>query len=427
MSEGLRLVAAAIIAGSAGSLIQMDRGMFVEGEQAVYDFVRQHYRQYRSLPETATIQTELGVRLPRAEEPLSFYVDKVYERHQYNQIRERYETFREGMARRDMEAVSSSVRDMGSVIRASHRRGEEILDIRQAFELADSRLVATRGLGGITGIEVGWPTYDRTTGGYQRGDLISIVGRPSLGKTFVMLRQAWYAHTQGHSVLFVTTEMSAEQIARRHVSLAMGIDPTALRNNTISTYTHRRIRSFYRDMADVEGFKIFSVGMKAGVASVEALVHEYEPDFVAIDGMYLLRPSSTLRTSNKTERISAVLDEVKGMALEVNRPFLVSTQFNRAAGKGGSDGSLENIGFTDSIGTHSSVVVAVQEGPTDNHRHSRWLSFLKGREGESGRVAINFKFAPVDMSELDWDEANPGQNQTAGAGRAAGANVDWMG
>ena len=35
---------------------------------------------------------------------------------------------------------------------------------------------------------------------------------------------------------------------------------------------------------------------------------------------------------------------------------------------------------------------------------SRELDFLKGREGEAGKFYINFKFRPVDFSEIPREE-----------------------
>jgi hypothetical protein len=75
-------------------------------------------------------------------------------------------------------------------------------------------------------------------------------------------------------------------------------------------------------------------------------------------------------------------------------------QYNRQAGKDGKDGSLENIGFTDAVGMHSSVVAGLRHGPSTNPKDSRALDFMKGREGESGVVNIHFKFAPVNFGEM---------------------------
>lgn len=422
MSDGLRVIAAAISAASASTLISLPEAMFVDGEVSALTFVKHHYRQYRELPEARTVQEETGVRLPAATENLAYYVDRVYERHEYNQIRARFEGLRNGLASMDMPAVSSAVAEMHRVTRQRQRRGQEVVNLAEAAQMVQDRLTRTRGMGGITGIETGWPGYDATTGGYQRGDLITMVGRPELGKTYLLLRQAWKAHEAGSNVLFVTTEMGAEQIGRRHASIALGINPYYLKINQVSTATERRLSEFYRSMAGVDRFKIFSVGMNSQTSALEAFLQEYDPDLVVVDGPHLMKPTNAGRGMSRTERITAVFDELKALTLEVDRPFLVATHLNRVSGKGGADASLENIGYSDAIGTHSSIVTALQFGPTTNPRASRWLNFLKGREGEHGKFAINFKFAPLDMDEFTPD----GEDGEEGQPAAPTANVDWM-
>jgi replicative DNA helicase len=228
------------------------------------------------------------------------------------------------------------------------------------------------------------------------------------------------AHKAGHNVVFVTTEMGVEQIARRAAAIALGINPTLLKTGNISTHLLRRIQTYCQDFIGAERFRILSVGMNARVSVVDALCQEVGPSIVFIDGVYLLRPTDVGRNASRVERITGVFDEVKALTLDAGVPFVVTSQFNRQAGKSGKDGSLENIGYTDAVGTHSSIVVALKSGPTQNPAHSRVFDFLKGREGETGEVAINFKFAPLDMNEMSEEERQD-------EGVSTEESVAWMG
>lgn len=423
MSDGLKLISAVIANGASGALLQIEPTILIENERTAYDFVRGHFRSYRELPTAQTVQEETGIRLPVANESLQYYVDVVHERYEYNQIRERFVPFREGLTERNMEVVANSIHDMSRVLRRRRRgasQAGEAIDIAQGLNLVVDRLIGIRGTGGISGITTGWNLFDTITGGYQKADLITWVGRMGLGKTYIALRQAQKAHESGESVLFVTTEMATEQMARRFAALRLGIDPTYLKNGTISSYMERRIASLATSIAGSERFKLFSVGMNARVNSIEALAQEFGPSIVFIDGVYLLKPTDLSKTMNRTERVSAVYDELKALTLEADVPFVCTTQFNRTAGKAGKEGSLENIGFSDAIGTHSSVVIALKDGPTHNPKDSRTFDFLKGREGETGEVVINFKFAPLNMDEMTPEERSD-------EGEVTEASVEWMG
>lgn len=422
MSDGLRFISSVLTTGSVSTLLEVEPAMLLDDELTVADFVRGHFKAYRELPTPHTVFEETNIRLPVANESLQYYVDRVNERHDYNLVRDRFASFREGLQQRDMESVSNTVAEMSRLLKRRRVGGKagEAVEIKDGLLLVQQRLDGIQGTGGTSGILTGWNQYDAITGGYQRGDLVTIVGRPGLGKTYVALKQADAAHKEGENVLFITTEMSVEQLARRYAAIQLGINPTLLKNGNISTHMLRRINFLYRDMVGSERFRIFSVGMNSKVSAVEALCQEFGPSAVYIDGVYLLRPSENSRNSNRTERITGVYDELKGLTIEADVPIIAVSQFNRLAGKGGKDGTLENIGFTDAIGTHSSVIVALKDGPTQDPKQSRTFDFLKGREGESGEVAINFKFAPLNMEEItdierDTDEGIPT------------TNVSWMG
>lgn len=409
MSEGHRLLSSIIANQSGGSLLRLDRDMLEGNELDAYDFMVGHYRTHRVLPLAQTVQSETGVRLPVAEEPLEFYLSNVHDRYDYNVIRTHYATLREQLSGNDMAAVRSTIATMARDTRSA-RRDNRVVSMSEGIGMVEQRLIDTRGMGGITGVEAGWATYDEATGGYQNSDLVTIVARPGIGKTYILLKQARHAHyVQGKSVLFVTTEMGIEQIARRDVALALGLNPTRLKNNTISTYAMRRIAQYRESCLSDDAFRIFSVGMGATVGDIEALADEFGPDIIYLDGAYLLHPTVKGKM-NRIERVGEVFDELKGFTISSNRPVVATMQYNRQAGKGGKDGSLENIGFTDAVGMHSSLVVSVKFGETENPKASRIMEFMKGREGEDTKIAINFKFAPVDFDErpLEEEEAATG-------------------
>jgi hypothetical protein len=143
----------------------------------------------------------------------------------------------------------------------------------------------------------------------------------------------------------------------------------------------------------------------------------------------MMQPESR-KSMQKIERVSEVFDDLKRMTIAHSIPVVVTTQFNRMAGKKGKDGSLENIAFTDAISTHSSLVISLSEGEGDaaTKRNQRIATFLKGREGESGRHILNYSFSPIDFSEVVRD-VSPGDEEgsdTPARVATEGTNLDWM-
>ncbi len=416
MSDGLKLLASIVDTASVHLLRENDRSLFLNDELVLYDFLSSHYRRYGQLPAIATVEEELGIDMPVANEVPEFYVQKVNDRKMYGLVRVQYQALKDAMRENDMVAVRAVIDDMKTATRVVRSAGD-VRTIREGAEEVIRRYEQARLNPGVTGVPTGWPTMDDDTGGYQPADLVSFIARPAMGKTFLMLRQALSAWEMGYSVLVVTMEMSIEQITRRSIAMGAGINPKYMRKGMLSRYAERRLRDYVGNMAGSRRYRMFSGGLKKKVVDVELLVHEFQPDIVFIDGVYLMQSERTARGGNRTDTASSVFDELKQLTLAVDRPVIVTSQYSRQAGKKGKDGSLENVAYTDAISTHSSLVISIGEGPAPRQTSQRTLSYLKGREGESAPLVVDYVFSPMRFSEAQ---------QVAGETAAGASNLDWM-
>jgi hypothetical protein len=104
------------------------------------------------------------------------------------------------------------------------------------------------------------------------------------------------------------------------------------------------------------------------------------------------------------------------MTITHNRPIVTTTQFSRAAGKKGKEGTLETISFSDAIAQNSSLVFGIKEGKPPNEKTRRSIETMKGREGESAEMETYYKFAPIDFSEVPPEQVS-----------AESVDTDWMG
>jgi replicative DNA helicase len=227
----------------------------------------------------------------------------------------------------------------------------------------------------------------------------------------------------GASVLFVSMEMTLKQIGNRFYGQYSGINPDCIRKGQLSHWTYRRFRDAVRTLDGSNRFNLYAGNMGKTVDDVDILIQELAPDIVFIDGMYLMKPSGLKGNVGRYERIAYVLDELKTVTLVRDRPLITTTQFGKGAGKGGKGGDLENIGYTDTIATHSSIVMGIKMPAGDKSKYpkTREIDLLKGREGEQADFNINYTFAPVDFSERVGEKPFRQQSETPEA------NMDWMG
>ncbi len=78
----------------------------------------------------------------------------------------------------------------------------------------------------VTGVSSGLVDLDRLTRGWQRGDLILLAARPSMGKTAAALAMATHAAmTGGQPVAFFSLEMARRQLGLRLLIAEAQIDP----------------------------------------------------------------------------------------------------------------------------------------------------------------------------------------------------------
>ena len=91
------------------------------------------------------------------------------------------------------------------------------------------------------GVKTLFYDFDALTQGLQRSDLIIVAGRPSMGKTSIVLNMARnVAHSQDLPVCLFSLEMSKEQLTYRLLSLEVGIEAVS--------YTHLRAHETGRNL-----------------------------------------------------------------------------------------------------------------------------------------------------------------------------------
>lgn len=183
---------------------------------------------------------------------------------------------------------------------------------------------------GITGIPAGYKKLDEMTCGFQKGDLLILAGRPSMGKTGIALCMAEHAAQSGASVGFLSLEMSAEQITLRLLSSKSGIPHHFIRNATISSQEWVELTNVAARLAEMKLYiddspmvSIMDVRTKARKLKIEQSL-----DFLVIDYLQLLH--STKKHENRHQEVSEISRSLKALAKELNIPILALSQLSRA-------------------------------------------------------------------------------------------------
>lgn len=398
MSDGLKLISSILQDGGLQELRDLNPEWFVEDEGPVFEFVREHVHNYGSLPDIDTVEEQLDLDLPDPAESAAYYTRRVSDRKTYNDIRDPFRDLRTSLADNNIEAARGAIERLRAVSRVSSSRND-LRTIDLVNRSVMNSVYYAEGLDGTPGITTGWPQLDREIDGYQNGDLITWVARPGMGKTYYLLHSALAAFNAGHRVLFISMEMSLEQLGRRMLGLASGVNPRLIRRGRVATHGRRLMQDAMDAMAgNADRFHLFAGNFKKNVEDVEILMQDINPDAMYIDGVYIMKTNKNIGRGGRFDMALEVFDYLKEMTITHNRPIICTTKFGRNAGKKGGDGNLETIGFTDAVGSNSSLVFGIKEGPAGFERNQRVVEVLKGREGEEGEFIMNYAFSPMDFT-----------------------------
>lgn len=428
MSQGLLLLSALLRNGSTTTFRLVDEDLLVgEDERNAFAYAGTHLRSYGELPSLRTVAAETGITVPVSDEAVDYYLDTVIKRKVYNQAREEFPRLRDAIGANDVDDMLESANAMRSICQPYAGQQQELM---AGAALSDSvgatydRIASIHGLSGVT---TGSRYLDEQTGGYQNGDLVFWVGRPSLGKTYTLLYQMLCAWRAGHSALFVSNEMTLNQIGMRFASMLSNLDPDYVRKGRLGIFGKRLLDEGLGALASANNLNFYAGNLGKKVSQVDILMQELNPDIVYVDGVYLMQPAKTgSRSMGRYESIAFLIDELKQMTIKNDRPIICSTQFGRGSKKNGVEGSLENIGYSDAIGTHSSLVLSVKYGAPTTHDirgegedgqihvvgqktlyHTRHMQVLKGREGEGGEWASSFRFKPTRFHDIPMSALQP--------------------
>ncbi len=185
--------------------------------------------------------------------------------------------------------------------------------------------------GGITGVPTGFPDLDIMTTGLQKGDLVIVAARPSMGKTSWVLNVAQTAAIEHRvPVALFSLEMSKEQLVLRLLCSEGRVDAQKLRRGRLSAEEHQRLAAAAGHLNtaplwidDSPAATVLEMRAKA-----RRLKTESDVGLVVVDYMQLMSGSG--RTDSRVQEVSEISRGLKALARELEVPVIALSQLSRA-------------------------------------------------------------------------------------------------
>jgi replicative DNA helicase len=186
----------------------------------------------------------------------------------------------------------------------------------------------------VTGVRTGFYDLDRYTAGLQKGDLIVLAARPSMGKTALALNIAEHVAVREElPVLVFSMEMGASQLALRMVGSLGRIDQQHLRTGALRDDEWTRLTEAVDQLGKVSLYIDETAALNP--AELRARARRMARQFggtlglIVVDYLQLMSGSAGSEENRATE-LGEISRGLKALAKELQCPVIALSQLNRS-------------------------------------------------------------------------------------------------
>jgi len=260
----------------------------------------------------------------------------------------------------------------------------------------------------VTGLATSFTEFDRMTSGLQKGELIIIAARPSMGKTALAINIAQNAAIKsGAKVAVFSLEMSKESLLRRMLATQAWVDQRKLQTGFLGREDHDKLEKALGLLVESQLFIDDTAGIS--LAEMRAKARRLKQnagglDLIVVDYLQLMSatvPSSGRKNyENRTQEVSAISRGLKALAKELDVPVMALSQLSRASERRGEDKRplLSDLRESGSIEQDADVVAFIHreayykrdEEMSETDKARSEIIVAKQRNGPTGTVYLSF-------------------------------------
>lgn len=265
--------------------------------------------------------------------------------------------------------------------------------------------------GKMTGVPSGFPILDGYTNGFQKGDLIILAARPSVGKSAFALNVALNAASKyNRTVALFSLEMPAEHLTARMLACCSGVKLKKINDGAgLTNDDWNRLRIGQKTLGKSKIYLDDSPQIKVSdmFAKCRKLKNEGNLDLVIVDYLQLITPPSLRQNDNRQQQVSEMSRGLKALARELECPVIALSQLSRLIEQRGKDtrpmlsdlresGAIEQDAdivmflHDDKGGSKNSDSEAVPQENFNNAQRMLELIIAKHRNGATGSFNLAF-------------------------------------
>jgi replicative DNA helicase len=412
---GRRLLSALVREGNVNTYLKMSltKDLFREGEVELFTTINAHLGKYGTIPKQFTIEGIPGMEdaIVDAPEPAKFYLEETEKRYLHTSLKAGVQEVSSLLTdKMSDEALAVFTRISMEQYKKKQRR--HVTDFRDALGIVMGAYNAQKTNSSSIVLPFGWDSLDEKAGGMRAGDFISIVGRPMMGKTFMMLYTAHHGWKRTpRRPLMVSMEMHSTLIHQRLAAMEGKIKLTQLIKAELSTAGQKKLMEALAELKEYDRpFWVVDGNVVKNVDDLEMQCNLLQPDCLWVDAAYLLKkPHPKMgKWDAQSENAEMIKERI---ATNMEMPVICSYQLSKDSAKAkkkdkDAKPTMEDIYGSDAIAQLSSVILGLFEREDDvEAMRQRTVELLKGRSGETGSFKVNWDFDHMDFSEVKHENA----------------------
>jgi replicative DNA helicase len=279
--------------------------------------------------------------------------------------------------------VKTSFVHLKEVIKDSFKMIEDLYDRKEA----------------ITGVPSGFRDLDDLTTGFQKGDLVVVGGRPSMGKTAFSLNIAQHVGIElREPVAVFSLEMSKRQLALRMLCSEAMVDSNKVRKGFINKQDDwHKLTSAAGKLSEAPIYidDTSDIGVLEMRAKARRLKMEHKGlSLIIVDYLQLMRGKGSFE--RREQEISDISRSLKALAKELDVPVIALSQLNRGVEqRHDKKPTLADLRESGAIEQDADVIIFLYRDEVYNREHSdakgvAEVMVAKQRNGPTGKVILTF-------------------------------------
>ena len=267
----------------------------------------------------------------------------------------------------------------------------------------------------VTGVPTGFSSLDEMTAGFQKGDLIIVAARPSMGKTAFCLNIARHAAVEEKiGVGIFSLEMASHQLAQRMLCSEARVDSHLMRTGRLPGDAWSNLSLAVGSLAQAPIFidETPALSVTEMRSRARRLLSEHDNlGLLIVDYLQLMRGPNG--SESRQQEISAISRSMKALAKELSLPIIALSQLSRAV-ESRTDGrpQLSDLRESGAIEQDADVVLfnyrPVRYGKAEEtEKNKAEIIIGKQRNGPIGQVELVFLDQYAKFEEVDNQHRPP--------------------